>query len=360
MRILVCADAVGGVFTYALTLGAGLRRRGHEIALALHGPPPDDEQRARMAATGFAAVHESDLPLEWQDRAGPDQARVVQWLRELVADHRPDLLHLGDFVAGGEPWPVPTVLVAHSDVTTWWRSVHATDPPAEWAPYRAAVGAGLAGVSAVVAPSGAMRDALRRAYGARADRVRVIHNGVPAADDDAAGAAGDAGDAKEPFALAAGRLRDEAKNLRTVVAAAALVTAGEVRLAGDVDPAACDACVCLGRLSAAELGDQRRRALVFVAPARYEPFGLAILEAAADGCALVLGEIPSLRELWDGAAVFVDPDDARALARALDELLADPAEAQAWGGRARRRARRYSAEAMTGRYEDLYRELVPS
>ncbi len=31
-------------------------------------------------------------------------------------------------------------------------------------------------------------------------------------------------------------------------------------------------------------------------PARYEPFGLSVLEAALSGCALVLGDIPSLRE----------------------------------------------------------------
>ena len=39
--------------------------------------------------------------------------------------------------------------------------------------------------------------------------------------------------------------------------------------------------------------------------ALYEPFGLAVLEAAQAGCALVLSDIPTFRELWDGAALFV-------------------------------------------------------
>ena len=55
-------------------------------------------------------------------------------------------------------------------------------------------------------------------------------------------------------------------------------------------------------------------AAIFAAPAHYEPFGLGILEAAASGCALVLGDIASLRENWDGAAVFLPAERCRPLA----------------------------------------------
>jgi glycogen(starch) synthase len=51
-------------------------------------------------------------------------------------------------------------------------------------------------------------------------------------------------------------------------------------------------------------------------PARYEPFGLSVLEAALSGCALVLGDIASLREVWGGAACYVRPGDSRAAPRA--------------------------------------------
>ncbi len=46
-------------------------------------------------------------------------------------------------------------------------------------------------------------------------------------------------------------------------------------------------------------------ATVFASMARYEPFGLAVLEAAQAGMRLVLSDIPTFRELWDGAAIFV-------------------------------------------------------
>src|SRR5947208_13534633 len=63
------------------------------------------------------------------------------------------------------------------------------------------------------------------------------------------------------------------------------------------------------------------RASIYALPARYEPFGLSALEAALSGCALVLGDIPSLREYWDGAAFFCDPENPESLRSALLELI---------------------------------------
>ena len=100
------------------------------------------------------------------------------------------------------------------------------------------------------------------------------------------------------------------------------------------------------------------RASVFAAPARYEPFGLGILEAALTGCALVLGDIDSLRELWDGAAEFVDPDDPAALAATLTGLADAPERCAHLGHRARRRARSYQPAAMAHQYAAEYRRLT--
>src|SRR3954454_22732288 len=99
------------------------------------------------------------------------------------------------------------------------------------------------------------------------------------------------------------------------------------------------------------------RAAVFAHPARYEPFGLAVLEAALARCALVLGDIASLRELWDGAAVFVAPGDAAALAAACERLAADAGERGRRAAPARRRAARYDATTMGRAYLRLYDRL---
>jgi len=113
----------------------------------------------------------------------------------------------------------------------------------------------------------------------------------------------------------------------------------------------------LGLLSREELCDWMRRAAIFAAPAAYEPFGLSILEAASFRCALVLGDIPSLRELWEDCALFVDPGDTSGLARALNRLIEDAALCERLGERAHERAQSYGVERMARSYLDLYRSL---
>jgi glycosyltransferase involved in cell wall biosynthesis len=102
---------------------------------------------------------------------------------------------------------------------------------------------------------------------------------------------------------------------------------------------------------------QLGEASIFAAPAFYEPFGLAILEAAAAGCALVLGDIPSLRENWEGAAVFVDPNDRAALRVAINRLIANVGQRVRLAMSARCRARQFSLERMAAVYDALYRDL---
>jgi glycosyltransferase involved in cell wall biosynthesis len=99
-------------------------------------------------------------------------------------------------------------------------------------------------------------------------------------------------------------------------------------------------------------------AAIFVSPARYEPFGLSVLEAAGAGCALVLSDIPTFRELWDGAAIFVSADDAGGLRGALIDLCAD-SRSRAWLQQAAlTRAENYSMQQMTAGYGRLYRRLL--
>jgi glycosyltransferase involved in cell wall biosynthesis len=162
--------------------------------------------------------------------------------------------------------------------------------------------------------------------------------------------------------FAAGRVWDEAKNLAALDTAAA-GRSWPVAIAGDT--AGPDGghrvlrqARALGRLSAADTAAWMARAAVFALPARYEPFGLAALEAALAGCALVLGDIPTLRELWDGVAVFVDPDDPAALRRALDGLIADPGRTETLGLSARARALTLSRAAMTDTYLEAYARLT--
>jgi glycogen(starch) synthase len=198
-----------------------------------------------------------------------------------------------------------------------------------------------------------MQQALAREYGPIGE-VRLIHNAaaVSAAPDTS----------KHPVVLSAGRLWDPAKNIALLDDAAPAVgwpirVAGAVREPGASNPRTFRNVSVLGLLPQDALAAEMRRAAIFALPALYEPFGLGILEAAAQRCALVLGDIPSLRELWDGCAEFVDPRDSNALAKRLNELIGDGPRRRALGERARGRAQSFGLERMGNAYLQMYASL---
>jgi glycosyltransferase involved in cell wall biosynthesis len=98
---------------------------------------------------------------------------------------------------------------------------------------------------------------------------------------------------------------------------------------------------------------------IYLFPALYEPFGLSILEAALSGCALVLGDIPSLREIWRDAAMFVPPREADAIARTVNEVIANDSLRHELGKRARARGAAYSVDRMADAYRTAYAESAP-
>jgi glycosyltransferase involved in cell wall biosynthesis len=350
-RVLMTTDAVGGVFTYALELAAALAPLGVELNLASMGRPASRAQRQALARAPVASYREGDFPLEWSDSPWEGVDRAGGWLLELEAELRPDVVHLNGYVHGALAWRAPCAVVAHSCVLSWWRAVRGEDAPAGWDEYRRRVRDGLALADAVVAPSQWMLRALARHYGCR--RGTVIANGrsdrwVRPTE-------------KEPLVLAAGRIWDEGKDL-AVLAAAARRSPWPVLIAGDAAGAgaavAPGGAQLLGEVAPHELQRLMLRAAIFAHPARYEPFGLAVLEAAQAGCALVLGDIPSLREIWGDSALYVPVHDPDALAACLGELAGDTGRVRALGRQARERSRRYGADAMALRYAGLYRHLL--
>jgi glycosyltransferase involved in cell wall biosynthesis len=167
---------------------------------------------------------------------------------------------------------------------------------------------------------------------------------------------------KEPIVLGAGRLWDEAKNLRTLAAVAPRLP-WPVYLAGDTrDPQGNETELAnahvLGLLPGEEVQHWMQRAAIYALPARYEPFGLSALEAAQSGCALVLGDIPSLREVWGNSAAFVPPNDAAALEAVIVALIRDDKLRENMARRAQARARRYTPSAMALRYRNAYLDLI--
>lgn len=342
-------DAVGGVWSYSLELARGLGRRGMRVVLACMGREPSPAKRRDAAEIETLVLECRPYKLEWMKDPWDDVRSAGDWLLELESRFRPDVIHLNNYAHGSLEWSAPVLVVGHSCVCSWFRAVRGEEPPEEWRSYREVVRRGLRGADAVAAPTGAMLAELKRFYGPFASSS-VVYNArrtdslIPRRP--------------EPFVLTAGRLWDEAKNMGSLDAAAAQIdwpvfAAGAVENpdGGDVR---FDALRLLGTLPPAELGRWMGRASIYALPARYEPFGLTALEAAHAGCALVLGDIASLREVWQDAALFVPPNDPNALAQAISALAREPARLEKLARRAARRARTYSVENMVDAYLDLY------
>jgi glycosyltransferase involved in cell wall biosynthesis len=340
-------DAVGGVWGYALELAAGLAAEDVEVHLAAMGPAPSPGQLQELARSGAAGYRHGAFALEWEDDPWADVERAGEWLLETAGALSPDLVHLNGYAHGALPWDAPVLVAGHSCVLSWHAAVHGRAPGGEAGRYRAAVARGIRSAAALVAPTAAMLGELERLYGPSCDCVVIPNGRDPAAFSPRA---------KEPFVAGSGRLWDEAKNLAALDRAAAAVP-WPVLLAGDGGGRSCAAARLLGRLSARDVAALLARASVFAAPARYEPFGLAALEAGLSGCALVLGDIASLREVWGDAATFVPPDDADALAAAIQHLIASPRALREASEMARKHALRYDSRTMARAYARLYAEV---
>lgn len=354
-HLLLTADAVGGVWQYSTDLAAALQPFGWEVTLAAMGPPLSEVQRSEAAAIPNLQVVETGLELDWLATDAASVLAAETRLAELAADLRVDLvqLHTPALVSAGR-YACPVVAVLHSCVATWWSAVKEGPMPADFAWRSGLVQHGLKRAMLAVAPSAAFAQMAHLHYGVV---PLAVHNGRfllvrPRAMEDSV--------------FTAGRLWDEGKNLGVLDEVADRL-ALPFNAAGPVSgPGGASirfrALQPLGTLDTGALADQLARRPVFVSAALYEPFGLAVLEAANAGCALILSDIPTFRELWDGAAFFVAPNDAQGFATAIEEMIENVAARQEAGRRAQKRAHRYTpaamAATMAGHYAVLQRRAA--
>ncbi|MGZ2411871.1 glycosyltransferase involved in cell wall biosynthesis [Sphingomonas sp. F9_3S_D5_B_2] len=350
MRILLTTDAVGGVWVYSLDLARALAALGVEAVLAVMGPSPTEAQRRE--AEGIRLV-DTGLPLDWAETNAAELGRAGQRLAAIASHESVDLVqvHTAAILAGAE-FDQPTVAVQHSCVASWWDAVRGIPLPEDFKWRRDLVATGLRSADAVVAPTEAFAAETARIY--RVRHVIPVHNGrrwSPAAARE-----------REEFVLTASRLWDEGKNVATLDEAAAQVPVPFNAAGPTHGPNGAsielEHLELVGQLSAERLADMLAARPVFASAALYEPFGLSVLEAAQAGCALVLSDIATHRELWGEAAVYVSPRDPRGFACAIRDILDDRAVRTKLGNAAQQRARRYTPERMADAMASLYADLL--
>jgi hypothetical protein len=321
MKVLLVTDPTSPGWVPALELGRALPPLGVEPTLAIGGT------RLTPAARGLArAAFGARL---FERPAG--RTHVGEWLLDLEYRAAPDVIHSDTPAHGVLGWTAPLV-VALQDWPFARRgpldrgTARSVLEPARVVP-------GLAAAAIVSAPTRWMLRAAERLYGPFRRGVAVPY-GRSGKDLSPY--------RKEPLIVATARSPDRRMD-PTERLAPRLRWPVRLRPPGPLGP---------------ELRSALRTAGVFVHPVEHDPGGLAPLEAGLAGCALVLADLESLRELWEGAAIFVDPTDERAIEDAIRELITDPGRRAVQATRASLRAGSLSPERMASGYRRVYLEAI--
>lgn len=363
MHVLITSDTLNGNWTYTRELVSGLITRGLRVTLVSFGEIPLPEQTAWMERLYGLTYHPTAFRLDWMEEGQQDFADVSDYLCSLVRDSKPDLFHSNHLCYGSLQIEIPRVVVAHGDLITWWKTVHGREPKfnawLRW--YRETISLGVGSASAVVAPSEWLLNAMRSSYGA-GQREQVIHHGRnPIYFNPYV--------TKEDSVLAVGRLLDPAKQMGLLTERVQCVPVcivsnedrdAKVPVRTDVRFQDGPTGVAIrGAQSEAQLRVLYSKAAIFAGTSRYEASGMSILEAALSRCALVLNDIPLLRELWGNAALYFRTNDAASLAETVRILSEDLQLRRNFANRAFQRAREcFNAHRMTDNYIQLYRSVL--
>lgn len=365
MHVLVTTDTLTGVWTYTRELVTGLIGRGVRVTLVSFGEIPLPQHTSWMENLPQLDYRPTAFRLDWMQQAEQDLRDSSSYLTSVVHEVQPDLVHSNHMCYGNLAVRIPRIVVAHQDLISWWKAVHGREPDngrwVNW--YREIVRRGLSQASAVVAPTQWMLDEVCDCY-TQPGYGKVIYPGRnPLLFNPYVN--------KEDSVLAVGRLVDAGKQVSLltqqthrlpvcIVGTEAPAQSLQIPIRADIKVATETLSVALkGAQTDSQMRALYSRASMFAATSRYEPFGLAAVEAALSRCAILANDIPSLREVWGDAAFYFRTNDAASLAEGIQRLSVQRDLCRGYANRAYHRAReRFTAKSMLDSYQDLYQELV--
>jgi glycogen synthase len=364
MHVLMTADTVGGVWTYACDLVSVYLKSGVDVSLVCLGRRFTESQRSDVRILGkngpgvFECIS-TDYKLEWMEDCEEELGRSADFLCKVIEDHAPDILHLNQFCYGALPVGIPKIVVAHSDVISWWHAVYDADPEElDWIHfYRRIVAKGLEKADVVVVPTAWMGEQIQSIYG-DISRIRVIPNGSDAQSLDC-------NKQKCLRAVSVGRLWDAGKQVRMLEQ---VQTKIPIYVAGDITPPgretlhhghSMNGVQYLGALPRDDVRNLLATSKIYIVTSRYEPFGLAPVEAALCGCAVIANDLSSLREIWGDSILYFEQNNPDALSAILDRLAIRQDEIVRAANRARDHALSHlEHKQMAEHYLQLYGEFV--
>lgn len=316
LRVLMTLETSSNTWRFGLDLARALVHRNVTFVFAALGPAPTQAQRQEAELLGDL-VHLS-LPDEEEDISDRQLADIASRIAEAATRFQVDLLHLNELrQAAHIDTEKPVVVMSHSCIPTLFHALRHIEPHQFVERHRTLNRQGILRADVVLAPSGSHANLMTATYG-QIRNLRVVHY--------ATGAAPPAINRPHREGIVAvGHWWDEAGNGAVLDDAAGRVSRRLTMIGERTGPKGQSLEIRnayhAGPLSPGETLAHIGMAEVFVSPSLYEPFGQEALEAAACRTPLVLADIQTYRELWDGAALFVPPSEPGAFAEAIEKLL---------------------------------------
>lgn len=321
--------------------------------------------RPGLSLTGIAAAHRSaaDVSIETSKHWLPRPLLYESWHRWGWPRSGADADVIWAPAMAVPPRTKPMVVTVH-DVDFLEHPERLSRRGASFFPraWRAAVER-----SDLIAVPSAVVGSAARAHGADAERIRVIPWGVDArsADPTRVDAMRQRLALSEPFVLWVGTAEPR-KNLHGLIAAmvpleAPLVVVGPDGWGVDLEQTLAplgDRCVRLGQLDRADLEAVYALATVFAFPSFDEGFGLPVLEAMAQGTAVVTSAGTATEEVAGAAAALVDPHDVESIRAGISTVLENESVRAGLVVAGHERVASSSWEATADRYHRVFDELA--
>lgn len=354
LKILMTTDTVGGVWTYSLELCRALMPYNLEIHLLGLGALPDDNQIKEINKFDHVTFYPTDFKLEWMENPWEDIRKTENKIETLCHIIEPDLFHFNNYISEKTCRNLPKITVYHSCVQTWWQAVNDCKAPEEWNRYIEHLKDACNTSDVVVFPTEAIKNTACQVHEILSPCM-VIHNAREMMVAEAV--------EREKIILCTGRIWDKAKNLKALCELAdqlpwPIYVAGDNANPNTLERVTLDNVRFLGKLTFEELKYWLERTEIYINPALYEPFGLAVLEAAKAGCALALGNLDSLQEVWQENALYFNPKNEKQIVDTLLNFIENDELRKAYQQKAKKQSGQYNLKAMGESYYQTYQTLL--
>ncbi len=200
-------------------------------------------------------------------------------------------------------------------------------------------------------------------------RLRVIENGVPLANDKFF----KRNDKKKLIILSIGRLKSM-KNYATAIGSIIKLKNNNFEYwiagVGEEEQHLKELCITyaienkvkfLGYVS--DIQSLMKEADIFLMPSLWEGFGLAVVEAMNAGLPVVVSDVSGIQEIVNTdpqCGLLVDPQNSKSIAEALDQFMSDYSMRIEYGERGFKRSFDFSIQKMFEKYLQFYQNILQS